>query len=105
MSVRIYIHEIQDKLHYKDRRSAIRWCENNSVELFSDTGSKRLFALNSSFENAYTPPKTTSKVLHSAMSFFSRQEYLKVEKTHSYISQGEHEASFLSILQSLKSAL
>lgn len=42
-----------------------------------------------------------SEFLKSTMSFFPQMEKIKVEKSKSYIPQGEHEKSYLSMLQNI----
>lgn len=41
---------VADSLGYKNRRSAIRWCINNGVEIFCFHGSARKYVLKAQFE-------------------------------------------------------
>lgn len=41
---------VTEILGYKNRRSAIRWCINNGVEIFSYHGSARKYVLKAQFE-------------------------------------------------------
>ncbi len=44
------LNKVADTLGYKNRRSAIRWCINNGVEIFSYHGSARKYVLKAQFE-------------------------------------------------------
>jgi hypothetical protein len=99
---RIYISDIQNELHYRDRRSARRWCRLNSVLLQTDIGSNKQFASKSTFENAkdrtcYNNPDA----VNSTMQFITNYRKAKSKKGSDYKPQGEYEKTFLSILQSL----
>lgn len=48
--VTMSLKEVADILNYKNRRSAIRWCINNGVEIFSFHGSARKFVIRAQFE-------------------------------------------------------
>ena len=51
---RIYLHDVLLKINKKDIRTAVRWCEENDVNVFSDTSGK--FIIRSEFELAYNRP-------------------------------------------------
>lgn len=51
---RIYLNDVLSKINKKDIRTAIRWCEENDVNIFSDTSGK--FIIQSEFELAYNRP-------------------------------------------------
>lgn len=51
---RIYLHDVLSKINKKDIRTAVRWCEENDVNVFSDTTGK--FIIRSEFELAYNRP-------------------------------------------------
>lgn len=51
---RIYLHDVLSKINKKDIRTAVRWCEENDVNVFSDTSGK--FIIRSEFELAYNRP-------------------------------------------------
>ena len=51
---RIYLHDVLSKINKKDIRTAIRWCEENDVNVFSDVSGK--FVIRSEFEFAYNRP-------------------------------------------------
>ena len=51
---RIYLHDVLPKINKKDIRTATRWCEENDVNVFSDTTGK--FIIQSEFEFAYNRP-------------------------------------------------
>ena len=51
---RIYLHDVLSKINKKDIRSAIKWCDDNFVNVFSDTSGK--FIIKSEFEMAYNRP-------------------------------------------------
>lgn len=51
---RIYLHDVLSKINKKDIRTAIKWCEENDVNVFSDTSGK--FIIRSEFELAYNRP-------------------------------------------------
>jgi len=46
----INIRTVAELLGYKNRRSAIRWCINNGVEILNYHGSKRKYVLAKQFE-------------------------------------------------------
>ncbi len=101
MSERIYISEIKIRLSYKDTRSVIRWCINNRIGLYKDIGSKKLFAFRIDFESVYSPNRISSEMLNASMNFYPQVANLKIEKSRTYIPQGEHEKSYLSMLQNI----
>ena len=51
---RIYLHDVLLKINKKDIRSAIKWCEDNYVNIFSDKSGK--FIIQSEFDLAYNRP-------------------------------------------------
>lgn len=51
---RIYLHDVLLKINKKDIRSAIKWCEDNCVNIFSDKSGK--FIIQSEFDLAYNRP-------------------------------------------------
>jgi hypothetical protein len=51
---RIYLHDVLSKINKKDIRTAVRWCEENDVNVFSDISGK--FIIRSEFELAYNRP-------------------------------------------------
>ena len=51
---RIYLHDVLVKINKKDIRTALKWCEDNYVNVFSDTSGK--FIIESEFEFAYNRP-------------------------------------------------
>ncbi len=102
---RILLTEILIKLSYKDRRSVVRWCSKKGVSLFKDKGTNRWFALKNEFEKAFAPNGNSFDVLNSTMSFFSNYHQAQSSKHQEYKPQGEIEKQFLSILQTVKTAL
>ena len=52
---------ILNELGVKDRRSAIKWCKYNGVEIFKDEGTKMLYALNEQYVAA--KERATTRVL------------------------------------------
>lgn len=100
MTERIYIPEIQSELPYKDRRSVRRWCHNNNVRVLSDTGSNRLYALRSEYENAKCKNYNIyPEVYNSSTIHFSING--KVEKVNEYKPVGRIEENFLNRLLNL----
>ena len=51
---RIYLHDVLLKINKKDIRTAIKWCEDNDVTVFSDKSGK--FIIQSEFDFAYNRP-------------------------------------------------
>ena len=51
---RIYLPDVLLKINKKDIRSALKWCEDNYVNIFSDKSGK--FIIQSEFELAYNRP-------------------------------------------------
>ena len=51
---RIYLNDVLLKINKKDVRSAIKWCEDNYVNIFSDKSGK--FIIQSEFDLAYNRP-------------------------------------------------
>jgi len=51
---RIYLHDVLMKIDKKDIRTALKWCEDNYVNVFSDTSGK--FIIQSEFDLAYNRP-------------------------------------------------
>ena len=51
---RIYMPDVLLKINKKDIRSAIKWCEDNHVNIFSDKSGK--FIIKSEFDFAYNKP-------------------------------------------------
>jgi len=51
---RIYMPDVLLKINKKDIRSAIKWCEDNYVNIFSDKSGK--FIIQSEFDLAYNRP-------------------------------------------------
>ena len=51
---RIYLYDVLLKINKKDIRTAIKWCEDNDVTVFSDKSGK--FIIQSEFEFAYNRP-------------------------------------------------
>ena len=51
---RIYLQDVLPKINKKDIRSAIKWCEDNYVNVFSDKSGK--FIIQSEFDLAYNRP-------------------------------------------------
>ena len=51
---RIYLHDVLVKIDKKDIRTALKWCEENYVNVFSDTSGK--FIIQSEFDLAYNRP-------------------------------------------------
>lgn len=51
---RIYFHKVLPKINKKDIRTAIKWCEDNYVNVFSDKSGK--FIIQSEFDLAYNRP-------------------------------------------------
>ena len=107
MESRIYMKELKDLLNSKDFRSnrtIKRWCKNSHVTFYKDTGSNKLYVFRQEFEKVYFKQKMeyrNSEFLTSTMSFFPQMEKIKVEKSKSYIPQGEHEKAYLSMLQNI----
>ena len=102
MTERIYIQEIQNELQYKDRRSVIRWCKNNNVQIFSYTGSYKKFVLKDEFEKALFKHYHKHSVnINSAMNIYSKNR----NQTVKYIPQGEYEKEFLSIFTNIIATL
>ena len=51
---RIYLQDILLKIKKKDIRTALKWCDDNDVTVFSDTSGK--FIIQSEFDLAYNKP-------------------------------------------------
>lgn len=51
---RIYLQDVLLKINKKDIRSVIKWCEDNDVNVFSDSSGR--FIIVSEFEFAYDRP-------------------------------------------------
>ena len=51
---RIYLYDVLLKINKKDIRTAITWCEDNDVNVFSDKSGK--FVIQSEFDFAYNRP-------------------------------------------------
>jgi hypothetical protein len=51
---RIYLHDVLLKINKMDIRTALKWCEDNDVNVFSDTSGK--FVIQAEFELAYNRP-------------------------------------------------
>lgn len=107
MKNRIYIKELKELLNSRDKRSnrmVKSWCENNHVTINRDIGSNKLYVFREEFERVYLGQKkqfSIPELINSTMNFFPQMEKLKVEKSKSYISQGEHEKAYLSMLQNI----
>lgn len=97
MIERLYIQDMQNELHYKDRRSVRRWCRNNIVRIFSDVGSNKQYVLKDEFEAA--------KNKNSSNNIFFLNRNNKAEKTKEYIPQGKYEKAYLSIFTNLIATL
>jgi hypothetical protein len=95
MNERVYISEIQNELHYKDRRSVRRWCYNNNVRILSDIGSNKQFVLKADYENA----KNTN--------YYKAHEHpnSSEKKSPEYFPRFENEKRMLSILQNITPTL
>ena len=48
---RIYLHDVLVKINKKDIRSVLKWCEDNDVNVISDSSGK--FIIQSEFNAAY----------------------------------------------------
>lgn len=107
MESRIYMKELKEMLNSKDHhsiRTIKRWCKNNNVGLYSDNGSNKLYVFREVFEQVYLRQKkeySKSELTYSKMNLFPQKEKFKVEKSKSYIPQGEHEKAYLSMLQNI----
>jgi hypothetical protein len=107
MEFRIYMKELKEMLNSKDHhsnRTVKRWCKNNNVAFYQDAGSNKPYVFREEFERVYFKQKVDSRnseFLKSKMNFFPRMEKLKVEKSKSFIPQGEHEKAYLSMLQNI----
>lgn len=107
MNERIYIKELKELLNSKDKRSnrmVKSWCENNHVTLYRDIGSNKLYVFSKEFERVYLGQKkqySNPELINSTMKFFPQLGKIKVEKSKSYIPQGEHEKTYLSMLQNI----
>lgn len=99
--------ELKEMLNSKDHhsiRTIKRWCKNNNVGLYSDNGSNKLYAFREEFEQVYLRQKKVyfnSELSYSTMNHFQQMEKIKVEKSKSFIPQGEHEKAYLSMLQNI----
>ena len=51
---RIYLHDVLVKINKKDIRSVLKWCEDNDVNVISDSSGK--FIIQSEFNAAYNKP-------------------------------------------------
>jgi hypothetical protein len=91
---RLYIHEIQQELQYRDRRSVRSWCRNNNVRVLSDAGSNKQFVLKAEYEKAKNHFKSP-EALSSAMKFFSQYQVASKGKEANYKPQGKYEKEFL----------
>ena len=98
MTERIYISDIQNELHYKDRRSVRRWCRNNCVRILSDVGSNKHFVLRDKYEKAKNKNYySNTEVISSSMNLFSINN--NTEKAYEYRPLGNNEINFLNSLQ------
>ena len=102
---RLYFEDMKTMLNRKDWRTIKRWCLKNGVSLFKDIGSNRWFAIKNDFEKAFTPNRNKPSILNSTINYFSNYYQTRSLKHQEYKSQGEIEKQFLSILQSVKTAL
>jgi hypothetical protein len=109
---RLYIQDLQKELRYRDRRTILRWCYNHEVGLFSDIGTKRLYAIKEEFEAAKNKQalnyidqkyKTDSLPDINKHTFKTTKTHLtlKEKATDTYQPQGEHEKNFLNYLQKI----
>jgi len=97
---RLYLKDIQDELHYKDRRSVRRWCRNNGVLILSDIGSNKQYVLKEEFEKAKNKNYFNCfKKISSSQHTFSPNDKICGENMRTYIPQGIHEINFLNCLQ------
>ena len=98
MLKRVYISEILNELHYKDRRSVRRWCRNNNVRILSDIGTNKQYVLSHEYEKAksrnYSPAQE-----------FSNSFNIIDKKISEYKPRFENEKRMLSILQNITSTL
>lgn len=94
MAELLTIKEIQNELQYKDRRSIIRWCQYNNVQIISYVGTYKKFVIKEEFEREkYQSCHKHSKNNNSTMCVPSK----KSKKMMDYRPQGEYEKEFLSI--------
>lgn len=103
MTTRIYIIDIhKDYLPYHDRRSIRRWCRNNGVRIFNDTGSRLQFVMKDEFEKALGNKYSESpEIVRKRRNIFSERKASVDGITGNYKPQGAIESRFLSILQNL----
>lgn len=106
MNERFYISEVQTDLKYKDRRSARRWCKNQSVRILSDIGSNKQYVLRNDFEKAksrhYYPSKNT---LNQTTNIFSQNQNTTEKKEPEHNIQFDNYRRMLSILQNITGTL
>ena len=122
MIERLYINEMKKELKYSDRRSVLKYCHNNGVAVFSDTGSNKQYVLKAEFDFmrnkeviAYLKAKYTEDILTA---FFGlkigsgneialplNEQHNKVTRNQNrgtkYQPQGLHEKNFLNHLQNI----
>lgn len=104
--------ELKEMLNSKDHhsiRTIKRWCRNNNVSLYSDNGSNKLYVFREEFELVYNKNSGTFKnqteTRNSPLCFNSNYNQSQKAKSTEYKPLGEIEKQFLSILQSVKTAL
>ena len=101
MLERLYIKEAAKQLGFKDVRSFKRWCMNNSVTIFSYTGSNKQYVADEEFEAALLnipclikryglPAKEEGHSL--------KKSTLRKNFKSNYQPKGHHEISFLKRL-------
>ena len=98
MLERVYISEILNELHYKDRRSVRRWCCNNKVSILSDIGSNRQYVLSQEYEKAKCRNYAQAQEFSNSFNIIDK-------KISEYKPRFENEKRMLSILQNITSTL
>jgi len=102
--------ELKEMLNSKDHhsiRTIKRWCKNNNVSLYSDNGCNKLYVFREEFELIYNSGaiKNQTATMNSPLYFNSNYTQSLKGKSPEYKPLGEIEKQFLSILQSVKTAL
>ena len=102
MIERVYISELQSDLHYKDRRSARRWCKNQNIRILHDIGSNKQFILRDEYESAkcgnYYPSQENIKISENYFNLYN----IGIEKKEpEYQPRFENEGRMLSILRNI----
>lgn len=102
IKTRMYLHDIQRLLNYKDYRSVRKWCRNNHVRVLSDTGSNRRFIFADELEKSMNRKKHIGwEIIHSPTDLLLHDLSVKSEIIKKYCPKGENEKRMLSIFTSI----